>query len=168
MLSQFLKMTSKFIIKGGRPLKGTVAISGSKNAALPIMCAALLSSEKVVLRNVPRISDTETMRNVLEKLNVKTAWKGKMDSTDGNVLEIDPSGLGFTHITHDLVSKMRASSLLLGPLLARFGKVNLAFPGGCVLGKRSMGAHLDGLKQLGCETVASEKDLKLEGFPKAS
>lgn len=146
-------------------LRGTVRVSGSKNATLPIMCAALLSHEKVTLRNVPRISDTETMRNVFEVLNVKTAWRGKVGSADGNTLEIDPSGLKSANITHDLVSRMRASSLLMGPLLARFGKVNLAFPGGCVLGKRSMSAHIEGLKQLGCKVLESEKDLKVEGRP---
>lgn len=159
-------------------MNGTVRVSGSKNATLPIMCAALLADEKVILQNVPRISDVETMRIIFRSLGVKTSWKGKAvagskascgsgGSGDGNTLEIDPRGLKSARITHDLVSKMRASSLLLGPLLARLGKVSLAFPGGCVLGKRSMGAHLDGLRQLGIELLPSDKDIKLVGRPKA-
>lgn len=148
---------SKFLVKGGKSLKGTMKISGSKNATLPIMCAALLADSKVTLKNVPRISDVDTMRTVFKALGVKTTWKGP------NTLEIDPRGLKSAHITHDLVSRMRASSLLMGPLLARLGKVNLAFPGGCVLGKRSMSAHTNGLRQFKAEVLEDEKGIRAKG-----
>ena len=154
---------SKFLVKGGRPLKGTVKVSGSKNATLPIMCAALLANDKVVLKNVPRISDVDTMRTVFKALSVKTSWKGKVGTPDGNTLVIDPRSLKSAQITHDLVSRMRASSLLLGPLTARCGKASLAFPGGCVLGKRSMNAHTDGLRQFKAEVTESEKGIKVKG-----
>ncbi|MDP4007644.1 MAG: UDP-N-acetylglucosamine 1-carboxyvinyltransferase [Candidatus Peregrinibacteria bacterium] len=154
---------SKFLVKGGHALKGTVKISGSKNATLPIMCAALLADDKVTLQNVPRISDVNTMRTVFKALSVKTEWKGKAGTADGNTLIIDPRGLKCAPITHDLVSKMRASSLLLGPLTAKCGKASLAFPGGCVLGKRSMSAHTDGLRQFKAEIEENEKGITIKG-----
>ena len=152
---------SKFIIKGGQPLKGTVRVGGSKNAALPIMCAGLLCQEKVVLKNVPEISDVESMRKIFHTLNVKTRWLEK------NTLEIDPTEVAFAPISHSLVSRMRASILLLGPLLARFGKVRLAFPGGCVLGKRSLFAHIESLEQMKATVGRSHDDLILKGRLKA-
>jgi len=145
----------KFVVKGGKSLKGTVKVNGSKNAALPIMCAALLTKEKSTLLNVPDIADIRSMMKILEGFGVKTKF-GK------NTLEIDPKNLRFTKPQNDLICKMRASILLLGPLLANFGKAQMAFPGGCVLGKRSVSAHTDSLKNLGCKITDETNGLSIE------
>jgi UDP-N-acetylglucosamine 1-carboxyvinyltransferase len=145
----------KFVVKGGKSLKGTVKVNGSKNAALPIMCAALLTKEKSTLLNVPDIADIISMMKILEGFGVKTKF-GK------NTLEIDPKNLRFTNPQNDLICKMRASILLLGPLLANFGKAQMAFPGGCVLGKRSVSAHTDSLKNLGCKITDETNGLSIE------
>ena len=139
----------KFIVKGGNPLKGTVKISGSKNASLPIITACLLTKEKCTLKNVPDIADIHTMCKILNSLNVETNF-------EKNTLEIDAKNATLKDIKTNLVNKMRASILLLGPLLARFNKAKLPFPGGCVLGKRSVDTHLDALEGLNCKV--SEKD----------
>ena len=137
---------AKFIVKGGRPLKGTVSISGSKNAVLPIMCAALLTKEKTILTNVPDIADIRSMINIMVGLGVRLKF-------ENGTLEIDPRGLKNIRPLNDYVCRMRASILLIGPLLANFGKVNMAFPGGCVLGKRPVYAHTGALEQLGCKIL---------------
>lgn len=156
---------SKFLVKGGATLNGTVRVSGSKNAGLPIMCAALLIKGKVILKNMPRISDVETMRSVFDVLNVRTAWRTDLDN---NTIEIDSTDIKYATITHNLVSKMRASSLLLGPLISIFGKASMAFPGGCVLGKRSMGTHLNAFEQMGAEIENSNTEIALKNYPKAT
>lgn len=145
---------SKFIIQGGNPLNGTVIISGSKNAALPIIGATLLSKEISTLTNVPDISDVHTLCNILEFLGVKTEFKN-------GTLTIDPSKLENKEIPHDLVSKMRGSIILLAPLLAHFGEVRLSFPGGCVLGKRPIDSHLQAFEQLGAEVLESNDKIHL-------
>lgn len=145
----------KFIVKGETPLKGEVNISGSKNAVLPIMCAALLAKEKTTLTNVPDIADIRSMITILESLNVKTTFAK-------NTLTLDPKNLKNGRPQDELVCKMRASILLLGPLLARFGKAEMAFPGGCVLGKRSVKAHTLALENLGYRVQEQTKALKLK------
>lgn len=154
-------MSSKFIIKGGVPLKGTVRVSGSKNAALPIMCACLLTPNIVTLKNVPEISDIESMRAIFTLLNVKTEWVSK------NTLEIDSRNMEYAPIPHEYVSKMRASILLLGPMISRLKKVKLAFPGGCVLGKRSTFAHTEGLSQLKVQFKETADAILATGKPKS-
>jgi UDP-N-acetylglucosamine 1-carboxyvinyltransferase len=150
-----VKLMAKFVIKGGNKLKGTVVVSGSKNAVLPIMCAALLTKEKTVLENVPDIADIRSMLAIMTGLGVKIKFeKGK--------LEIDPTRFKNKRPLDEYVCKMRASILLLGPFLANFNKVEMAFPGGCVLGKRSVSSHTDALQQLGCKVIDETKSLKLK------
>ncbi len=145
----------KFIINGGKKLHGIVTVSGSKNAALPIMCAALLTKEKVILENVPDIEDIHSMMKILTEFGAKIKFRN-------HVMEIDASKLKNKHANHGLIQKMRASILILGPLLQRLGEVKMAFPGGCVLGKRSVDSHTHGLRQLGCQVVDAEKGLHLK------
>ena len=132
----------KLIIEGERPLKGEVKISGSKNAALPIMAATLLTDEPCVLRNVPQLRDTKTMIALLESL-------GKAVEVAGNKVTISTDGK-LNHIAdYKLVSTMRGSFCVLGPLLAKLKKAKVSLPGGCVIGIRPVDLHLKGLKALG-------------------
>lgn len=144
-----------FIVQGGQKLSGVVTVSGSKNAALPIMCAALLIKDKVVLENIPDIEDIHSMSKIL------TAFGAKIDFKN-NILEIYASNLKKKNTADELVRKMRASILILGPLMQRFGEVKMAFPGGCVLGKRSVHAHTHALKELGCEIIDDQRGLHIK------
>ncbi|MBT3704180.1 UDP-N-acetylglucosamine 1-carboxyvinyltransferase [Candidatus Peregrinibacteria bacterium] len=144
----------KFIVQGGHKLEGEVHVSGSKNATLPIMCAALLTDEKTTLTNVPEIADIRSMTEIMEGMGVKTIFKN-------NSLEIDPSKLKNARPNDDHVCKMRASILLFGPLIANFKKAEMTFPGGCVLGKRSVAAHTGAFQDLGCEVTNGSQDLKI-------
>jgi UDP-N-acetylglucosamine 1-carboxyvinyltransferase len=146
--------TQKFEVIGGKPLKGTIKVSGSKNAALPILCAALLSNKPSVIGNVPDIADIHTLLEIFRHLNVKTVFAK-------NTVTIDASGINLNTVPADLICSMRASILLLGPLLATFGQVNLPFPGGCVLGKRSVAAHMHAFKALGAEIIDQKQTLHL-------
>ncbi|PKL36554.1 UDP-N-acetylglucosamine 1-carboxyvinyltransferase [Candidatus Peregrinibacteria bacterium HGW-Peregrinibacteria-1] len=147
----------KFIVNGGRKLKGEVSVNGSKNAVLPIMCAALLTDEKTILTNVPNIADVHSLASIIEELGVRVMF-------ENNRLEIDPSAMGKGH--HDLfddkIKRMRASILLMGPLLARCGEVKMDFPGGCVLGKRSVESHTEALKGLGGVVVEETKHIHMK------
>ena len=147
--------THRFLIKGGIPLKGQVKVSGSKNAALPIIAACLLTNEPVTLTNVPDIADIATIQHILHFLGVKAEM-------EGNTMKIHAEAVANVEIQHDLVSKLRASILFLGPLLARNGEVRLAFPGGCVIGKRPVDAHLLALEELGAEVVNFDEILHLK------
>ncbi|MBN1959936.1 MAG: UDP-N-acetylglucosamine 1-carboxyvinyltransferase [Deltaproteobacteria bacterium] len=129
-------------IIGGRSLKGQVRISGSKNASLPIMAAALLASGKSVLDNVPELADVYTLGKVLEHMGVKV-------ERIGHCLHIDASYLNHLEAPYELVRTMRASILVLGPLLARFGEAKVSLPGGCAIGARPIEQHLQGLERLG-------------------
>lgn len=133
----------KFIIKGGIPLKGTVGISGAKNAALPIIAASLLSEGPVVLKSVPKVSDVFTMIKVLKTLGCSSHWKN--DKT----LHLDASDITSTEAPYDLIKRMRASYYVLGPLTSRFKKAKVALPGGCALGQRPVDLHIKGLRALG-------------------
>ena len=144
----------KLIINGNKPLNGTVEISGSKNAALPIVGATLLSKKASILTNVPDISDIHTLLTILEFLGAKTSFKN-------GTLKIDPAALENKEIPHELVSKMRGSIILLAPLLAHFGEVTLSFPGGCVLGKRPIDTHLEAFENLGAQVLESEEKIHL-------
>lgn len=134
------------VIEGQTPLKGEVAISGAKNAALPLMCAALLSREPVVLNNTPNLTDVQTLVKVLEGLGVTHEW-----SEDRTTLMLGAKKIKNFTAPYDLVSKMRASILVLGPLLARFGQGVVSLPGGCAIGARPVDVLLDGLRALGAE-----------------
>ncbi len=141
---------SKIIIEGGKPLDGTLKIQGAKNAALPLMAASLLlrGGEKLILRNLPKLKDVDTMINILESL-------GFSPSRDGETLEISSPGEIRGEVPYDLMRKMRASVLILGPLLAREGKVILPMPGGCPIGTRPIDLHLKGLSLMGAEISIS-------------
>ncbi len=136
----------KFLIKGGHPLEGTVNIRGAKNAALPAMAAALLTEEQVTLRNVPRVRDIGTLRSLLDELGADSAITHE---EYGNRVEIQSRKLENAVAPYDLVKQMRASVLVLGPLVARFGRAKVSLPGGCAIGARPINLHLRGLERLG-------------------
>jgi UDP-N-acetylglucosamine 1-carboxyvinyltransferase len=136
----------KFLITGGRPLEGQVTISGAKNAALPAMAAALLTEERVVLRNVPRVRDIGTMRSLLDELGVDSSVTHEQY---GNRVEIEARRLLNPMAPYELVKQMRASILVLGPLVARFGHARVSLPGGCAIGARPVNLHIRGLEKLG-------------------
>ena len=135
----------KLVIRGGVKLEGVIDIGGSKNAALPIMAAALLSAGKSVLKNVPRLTDVDTMMNLLNYLGANS-WRG----AEGELI-IEGAGVNKTVAPYELVSTMRASISVLGPLLARMGRANVSHPGGCVIGPRPIDLHIKGLRKLGAD-----------------
>jgi len=132
-----------FIIKGGVPLNGTVNISGSKNAALPVLAATLLTDEPCVIRRVPDLSDTRFMLQILESLGAKTTYQ------DGTVTVHAKNIKGYAD--YELVRKMRGSICIAGPLLGRLRKARISLPGGCIIGARPINLHLKGFKALGAE-----------------
>lgn len=133
----------KLLIRGGRALYGTVSISGAKNAALPELCAALLTADAVILKNVPRLQDVVTMEKLIRNMGVTF-----MRSDDGMVT-LNASKLDKPEAPYELVKTMRASVLALGPLLARFGKARVSLPGGCAIGSRPVDQHIKGLQAMG-------------------
>lgn len=137
----------KLLIRGGRQLHGTVDISGAKNAALPELCACLLTAEPVVLRNVPRLQDVSTMLKLIRNMGV-VAERGE----DGRV-SVNAGPLSSPEAPYELVKTMRASVLALGPLLARFGEATVSLPGGCAIGSRPVDQHIKGLSAMGAEIV---------------
>ena len=134
----------KLRIKGQRPLRGVVQASGAKNAALPLMAASLLSADPVELRNAPQLMDVRTLRKLLRSL-------GAQVEQEGDQLRIDASGVNHFEASYDLVKTMRASVLVLGPLLARFGQARVSLPGGCAIGARPVDQHIKGLQALGAD-----------------
>lgn len=136
----------RFLIQGGIPLEGQVTISGAKNAALPAMAAALLTDDRVTLHNVPRVRDIGTMRTLLDELGVDSAVTHDLV---GNTIEIQARQLLNPEAPYELVKQMRASVLVLGPLVARFGHARVSLPGGCAIGARPVNLHLKGLERLG-------------------
>jgi UDP-N-acetylglucosamine 1-carboxyvinyltransferase len=137
----------KLLIRGGHELHGEVRISGAKNAALPELCAALLTDQPVTLHNVPRLQDVATMLKLIRSMGVAVERDG-----DGNVT-IDSSRLSSPEAPYELVKTMRASVLALGPLLARFGEATVSLPGGCAIGSRPVDQHIKGLQAMGAEIV---------------
>src|SRR5262245_23958936 len=138
-------MPARLVIEGGVPLHGEVVASAAKNAALPALAAALLTAEPVVLENVPALADVKTIRSLLERLGAETA-----DEADGATV-VRVARVTSHEAPYDLVSTMRASVLVLGPLLARTGRARVALPGGCAIGVRPIDQHLKGLAKLGAE-----------------
>lgn len=136
----------KIVIHGGKPLQGVVRISGAKNAALPILASTLLVSGTHILHNVPDLRDTRTMLQLLETL-------GATYRREGTTVSVDTSGLTGGEAPYDLVKTMRASVLVLGPLLARSGYARVSLPGGCAIGARPINYHLKGFEQLGVKTT---------------
>ena len=148
-------MSERFYVEGGGKLQGELEVSGAKNAALKFVAAALLAPGKTVLHHVPRIKDMHTMLALLDELGVRTSFTG-------NTLEIDASTVTSYTAPYELVRQMRASLVVLGPLVARFGEAEVSAPGGCNLGLRKFNFHVDGLRALGA-------DVELDhGFIKAS
>jgi UDP-N-acetylglucosamine 1-carboxyvinyltransferase len=143
----------KILIRGGIPLSGAIPIGGAKNAALPLMAASLLSAEPLVLANLPDLADINTMANLLVQHGVTISIAGDDDPSQrrGRVLEMSARHITSTTAPYDLVRKMRASVLVLGPLVARCGRGRVSLPGGCAIGTRPVDLHLKGLERLGAE-----------------
>ena len=138
----------KLAIQGGAPLHGEVRISGAKNAALPIMCASLLAADTLQLSNVPELHDVATMRKLLEQMGVRACVRGSELALYGG--QIDK-----LEAPYDMVKTMRASVLVLGPLVARFGEARVSLPGGCAIGSRPVDLHIKGLQAMGA-TISIE------------
>lgn len=134
----------KLLIRGGRPLRGDMVISGAKNAALPILCAALLTDDLLTLHNVPNLHDVASMLELLRQHGVQS-------SVDGHTVQLSTPSLASDEAPYDIVRKMRASILVLGPLVARFGSARVSLPGGCAIGARPVDQHIKGLQKLGAE-----------------
>ena len=133
----------KLLIRGGKTLAGTVDISGAKNAALPELCAALLTADPVTLHNVPRLQDVATMLKLIRNMGVEA------ESDDNGTVRINAGPLSSPEAPYELVKTMRASVLALGPLLARFGEATVSLPGGCAIGSRPVDQHIKGLQAMG-------------------
>jgi len=134
------------VIRGGKSLSGKISISGAKNAALPLMAATLLTKQEMVLQNVPALDDIVSMENLLRGLGTEILGKLRIG---GSTLKLISDDITDTEAPYELVRKMRASVLVLGPLLARFGNARVSLPGGCAIGNRPVDIHLSGLEQMG-------------------
>jgi UDP-N-acetylglucosamine 1-carboxyvinyltransferase len=145
---------NKLIIRGGVPLSGEVRISGSKNAVLPILAGTLLSDSPVIVRNVPHLHDVTTTMELLGRMGVSLTIGEKMS------IEIDPTTLENTFAPYELVKTMRASILVLGPLLARYGEAEVSLPGGCAIGARPVDMHLSGLEAMGAHIEVEQGYIK--------
>jgi len=143
----------KLLIRGGVPLEGEVPISGAKNAALPIMCAALLTPETLRLSNVPRLMDVRTMTGLLARMGVSA------HAPEPDALELSAARIVDPRAPYELVRTMRASVLVLGPLLARCGEARVALPGGCAIGLRPVDQHVKGLEAMGAEIHVEHGDM---------
>lgn len=143
----------KLVIKGGNKLHGSVQIAGAKNASLPLMVASILTDEKLTLTNLPHVADISTMANLLANLGVKISLDGsdKEGGVNGRVMIFDANQIDNPVAPYELVRKMRASILILGPLLARFGKAKVSLPGGCAIGTRPVDLHLKAMEKLGAK-----------------
>jgi UDP-N-acetylglucosamine 1-carboxyvinyltransferase len=149
----------KFVIEGGVPLSGTITPAGNKNGALPILAACLLTEDVVYLHNVPRIRDVEAMMNVLRELGATVDWQGPGE------VRLDSSTVDKTAIHPGLAERIRASFLLAGPLLARFGRAHMPPPGGDVIGRRRLDPHLDAFRALGAVVEEQGTDIMLTAPP---
>jgi UDP-N-acetylglucosamine 1-carboxyvinyltransferase len=138
----------KLAIQGGQALKGEITITGAKNAALPILCAALLSSESITLRNLPDLQDVRTILKILAQMGLKVNFP---NLEDRSVVILNGSNIHTPEASYELVKTMRASILVLGPLLARFGHAKVSLPGGCAIGARPVDQHIKGLKAMGAD-----------------
>ncbi|HET8652092.1 MAG TPA: UDP-N-acetylglucosamine 1-carboxyvinyltransferase [Gaiellaceae bacterium] len=148
-----------FVIEGGTPLAGRVSAAGNKNGALPILAATLLASEPVTLSNVPRIRDVDTMVALLADVGAEVEWLGQ------NEIRVDPTSASKTELDPDLCSQIRASFLLAGPLLARFGRASVPPPGGDVIGRRRLDPHVHALAELGVEIdINGRFDMRASGL----
>lgn len=155
-------MPEKFIIQGGKPLKGIITVKGAKNAALPILAATLLTNESCIINNLPLIEDVFKMINILESLGAKVSWLGKRK------LKIQCSNINPTKLPCEIIGYFRGSILVLGPLLARFGKVKILPPGGCLIGARPLDTHFDAFSQLGIKISSKDNFYCFEKSSKSS
>src|ERR1700744_6271697 len=140
-------------IIGGNPLQGKIHISGAKNAALPLMAASLLTDETLTLGNLPHLADITTMANLLGQHGVNLSLKADRGKNVGRTIEMKAAKITSTTAPYELVRKMRASILVLGPLVARAGEAKVSLPGGCAIGTRPVDLHIKALEQLGAEVV---------------
>jgi UDP-N-acetylglucosamine 1-carboxyvinyltransferase len=141
----------RIIIRGGKRLEGRIPISGAKNAALTLLPCALLTDEPLTLRNLPRLADVDSFGHLLNQLGVSTTVEGARPDEYGRVMTLRASNLASTVAPYDIVRKMRASILVLGPLVARAGEATVSLPGGCAIGMRPVDLHLKALEALGAE-----------------
>src|SRR5947199_767868 len=149
----------KFVIRGGEPLLGTVRISGAKNAALPCMAAALLTDQPVILENIPQVRDIQTTRNLLAAMGAEVELGfGRAHHRTS----IQCANLSSPEASYELVKTMRASTLVLGPLVARCGRARVSLPGGCAIGARPINLHIFGLEQLGARIHQSHGYIEAE------
>jgi len=153
----------KLLITGGYRLNGEITISGAKNAALPELCAALLTAEPVRLTNVPRLQDVATSMKLLRSMGAKADWH----PTERDEVLIDASAITSPEADYELVKTMRASILVLGPLLARFGEATVSLPGGCAIGSRPVDQHIKGLQAMGAQ-ITVEHGYIIAKAPRAS
>ena len=144
----------KFVIQGGAPLSGEITVAGNKNAALPILAACLLTDEELVFSNVPRIRDVETQIALLEGLGVEAVWTGD------NELRLQADSVTDSAVDESLAARIRASFLLAGPLLARFGEARMPPPGGDTIGRRRLDPHLDAFRDMGAD-VAGDREIEI-------
>jgi UDP-N-acetylglucosamine 1-carboxyvinyltransferase len=141
-------------IRGGKPLQGKIEISGAKNAALPLMVASLLTEDTLTLSNLPHVADISTLITLLCQHGATAAMNGQSANgggSDGRSLSINAKTITSTEAPYDIVRKMRAGALVMGPLLARIGKARVSLPGGCAIGTRPMNLHISGLEQMGAK-----------------
>ncbi len=153
----------RLLVEGNGPLRGSVSASGAKNAVLPILAATILATEPVTLKNVPNLQDVIVLSKILEDLGAKVHF-------EGSTLTVDPRSITKTRANHDLVIQMRASILVLGPMLAKFGHAEVSLPGGCPIGSRPVDQHLLGMEALGADikiehgyVLATATDKRLKG-----
>src|SRR5919199_209476 len=145
----------KFVIKGGARLQGEIPVSGAKNSALPVLAAALLTDEPVTLRRIPRVRDIRTMQRLLVDLGSKA-------EVEGQTIRLETEKILCPEAPYELVKTMRASSLVLGPLVARCGRARVSLPGGCAIGARPINLHVNGLEQLGARIAQAHGYIEAE------
>ncbi len=151
-----LPRMEKFVIEGGTPLSGTIVPAGNKNAALPALAACLLTDQEVILRNIPRIRDVEDMLGLLAGLGVEIAWR------DENVVSLRARDIDLGAVDADRATRIRASFLCAGPLLARYGRADMPLPGGDVIGRRRLDPHLDAFRSLGATVHYDRKGYRIQ------
>ncbi len=155
----------RIIIRGGKRLEGRIPISGAKNAALTLLPCALLTDEPLTLRNLPRLADVDSFGHLLNQLGVSTTVEGAKPDEFGRVMTLRASNIASTTAPYDIVRKMRASILVLGPLVARTGEATVSLPGGCAIGTRPVDLHLRALEALGAEIEIAAGYVKAKAPP---
>ena len=150
----------KLVIKGGSPLKGKIPISGAKNSALTLIPCALLTEEPLILRKLPRLADIDGFQHLMNQFGVTTLIHGRRPEDIGRVMQLDASRITSSVAPYDLVRKMRASILVLGPMLARHGEATVSMPGGCAIGNRPIDLHLKALEAFGAKVELAQGYVK--------